>query len=126
MNDYKARDYAEAAMCAWEWIIKAKSVSSRDSRNSLTDWYESIGTAEARMHCLDYLAPYIDKGWEIAAEAGFDLPFDWHFVPLFMERCVNWATGEVHENWAETCRQIDSARQPAAPNDAPQSLTPNP
>lgn len=86
-------DRADAAMCAWEWMIEVRSNNPHvRAPSGFTCWFSQVGTAEARVTCFTDLSEAIHWAWEAAREAGFDDCFDWEFVPWFMTECVEWSS----------------------------------
>ena len=102
-------DNMEAALCLWE------SYTGSDTHDRATVYVDiaalraSVGTAELRTMFMDHtLLNAVDKGYEIAVDAGFCDPFDWEFCPSFLRRCVV-VTGErltLRPGWEYICTEI--------------------
>src|SRR5690606_15605240 len=73
---------ALTAMCIWEAVC-SRSETKGDFYRVLC---EAHGTGYFRHFALTVLAPAAETAWA-ATQEQFDEPFDWEFVPLFLE-CV--------------------------------------
>lgn len=99
-----AAAHMEAAVCAWEHVIERLHVAKRDDSNRWDSYRASHGMCALRSSVMD-LAPTVHDAYEIAVTAGFDAPFDWDFVPAFMERAVN-DNCALRSDWRAIARAI--------------------
>jgi hypothetical protein len=80
---------AEAAMCAWEYLIEDRGKHRADQNPNLRpfwDFLESVGTSQARWLILTEVAPKIEADYQEATARGYDDPFDWEYVPLWLSK----------------------------------------
>ena len=81
-EDIKIRSVMEAVQCLNE------AFHDLPNDHPLQEFRETHGIAEVRDR-LNLLAVYCDMTYRVMAdEQGYDLCFDWDFVPQFMENCV--------------------------------------
>ena len=81
-EDIKIRCIMEAVQCLNE------AFHGLPKDHPLQEFRENNGIAEVRDR-LNLLAVYCDMTYRVLAdEQGYDLCFDWDFVPQFMENCV--------------------------------------
>ena len=81
-EDIKIRNVMEAVQCLNE------AFHDLPNDHPLQEFRETHGIAEVRDR-LNLLAVYCDMTYRVMAdEQGYDLCFDWDFVPQFLENCV--------------------------------------
>ena len=81
-EDIKIRSVMEAVQCLNE------AFHDLPNDHPLQEFRETHGIAEVRDR-LNLLAVYCDMTYRVMAdEQGYDLCFDWDFVPQFLENCV--------------------------------------
>ena len=81
-EDIKIRSIMEAVQCLNE------AFHDLPNDHPLQEFRETHGIAEVRDR-LNLLAVYCDMTYRVMAdEQGYDLCFDWDFVPQFLENCV--------------------------------------
>lgn len=71
----KVETEPESAMAVWEAYL-----TDTDLMDSLPD----VGACERRAIVYQDITPLADKVWTLATNLGFDDPYDWEFVPLFL------------------------------------------
>ena len=82
-EDIKIRNVMEAVQCLNE------AFHDLPNDHPLQEFRETHGIAEVRDR-LNLLAVYCDMTYRVMAdEQGYDLCFDWDFVPQFLENCVD-------------------------------------
>ena len=82
-EDIKIRNVMEAVQCLNE------AFHDLPNDHPLQEFREAHGIAEVRDR-LNLLAVYCDMTYRVMAdEQGYDLCFDWDFVPQFLENCVD-------------------------------------
>jgi hypothetical protein len=107
MHDYhapaSARDLIDAAMCLWEAVLET---------NMWADATEDMGGACGKRDFCGQIAEECHLGWVIASDSdGFDMAFDWEFVPWFLKVCVDAGAGvylvpELVADWRERCEML--------------------
>jgi len=102
----------EAAMCLWEAWMAAETGNVR--AQTLYDAHrDGVGTVQLR-HNLMALVPAVHIGWAVY-EVGYEspanaisclFPFDWEFVPWFLENCVEIDPRflSLRPGWLDLCR----------------------
>lgn len=104
----------EAAMCLWEAWMEAETGSAHHQTMNLYDAYrDEVGTVQLR-HDLMRLVPAVHIGWSVYStayvSAATDMPcldpFDWEFVPWFLENCVEIDPRflSLRPGWLDLCR----------------------
>lgn len=105
-----AENLAEAAQIAWEHCLDCTTAANPTPHQKLlADLVDDQGSYEARQWCRN-LAHSINVGYAILTETAKDALgcHDWHYVPWFMEHCVDWNdTLMPHPNWVDILRQKD-------------------
>lgn len=86
---------ALAAATLWEAVLNADP-TRQTPNESAPAWVQAlrvisgnIGAAELRATVCGFAAS-VERGFTVAQGAGFDLPFDWEFVPWFLATCLDW------------------------------------
>lgn len=97
-------DFAFAAMCAWEWVLETldRDDDYLDNRQEivklLTEAIAEEGICQIR-YAVIQLLPSMEEAYAEAVEEGFDEPYDWEFVPHFMQYGVDWSTISALPNY---------------------------
>lgn len=92
----------EAAMCLWEAI---------DGQPFAEQYRQQVGAAQLRHDVMEFVEA-VHVGWhchELATQAAdvYTLcPFDWEFVPWFVQNCVDWETCTLDADWLKSCRTV--------------------
>ena len=73
---------ALTAMCIWEALLER--MSGKDCDNVYSQKREEVGACEMRSIVLHLLAPADEAAYEVVKDEYQD-PFDWEFVPAFLE-----------------------------------------
>ena len=73
---------ALTAMCIWETLLER--MSGKDCDNVYSQKREVVGACEMRSIILHLLAPAVEAAYE-AVKDEYQDPFDWEFVPAFLE-----------------------------------------
>ena len=76
-------DITFAAMCLWEEVLTIRS------REDVADAFDEWGTNAVREWVARTLAPACQEDWD-ALDWSFDEPFDWGFVPRWIDEHVDW------------------------------------
>jgi hypothetical protein len=79
-------ELADAACCIWEAMIAAR-LDSNNQNNPIAKDFKRVGTAEMRGFAVN-MADLCCDVWEHWGEEEIMTrpePFDWEFVPLFLE-----------------------------------------
>lgn len=80
-----SEDEVDAAMCLWEYCITCQALDDE----SVFDWLRGgEGAAAARRQCV-LLAEDCDTSYKTAAELGYDVSFDWDFVPAWVQMAMD-------------------------------------
>jgi hypothetical protein len=104
-------DAIEAALCLWEAMLEARPKEWADSgddeswRFRLDSLWHEVGTAAMRLSCIE-AGKQIDAIWRDLSQDERDdfAPFDWDFVPTYLEH-VLCAEGDLsHEQALATMR----------------------
>ena len=83
-NNMISTDRALTAMCIWEILQEKRATSSVPAAVEVL--WSDIGASEMREYTLEVLAPLADRAFDSYVElAGYDLCFDWEFIPKFIE-----------------------------------------
>ena len=94
MSTY-SENQVDTAMCIWEYVIENKE-------RYFEILFKEHGTKEARtrMRWLTLIRA-CEKIWNKLNDHQRELlePFDWEFIPKFIEICVDWDTGCLEWNW---------------------------
>lgn len=97
------------AMCIWE------EIQDRIRRSKPGDrWWRLMdncgGACATRDWVVDELLLAVNVGYELASSRGFDEPFDWEFVPRFLDKAIG-ENGNLVEEWIEVAKRIGEERQ---------------
>lgn len=76
-------DHLEAAACMWEHVLD-RLRRHVPKRNPWDEYREAYGMAALRALVIRH-APTLQEAYERAVDNGYDQPFDWEFVPKYME-----------------------------------------
>ncbi|WP_419902085.1 hypothetical protein [Kiloniella sp.] len=87
-------NFATSAMTLWETYLEDPT-----SYPYVEHLRGDNGTVELR-DMFAQLVPALDAAWEVAEEAGYVDPFDFEFVPLFLNECVDDEL-QVKPDWKE-------------------------
>jgi len=98
------------AMCIWEEVLDRLN-DDYAPQNKWETYRSNFGTATLRQHVIEFARP-IEDAWEAMHPDEFDDPFDWEFVPLFLDVCVTY-TLELVPDPVATMRQ--ALRERAVP-----------
>lgn len=82
---------AEAAMCAWECLIEDGCAWPDNQNEAFVPFWtfvKRVGMAQARWTILTVVAAKIDEDYQAAVAAGYDDPFDWEYVPAWLEKNI--------------------------------------
>lgn len=77
-------DLTEAAACLWEAALEGLTVGTGVWDMARAE-QERDGTSVFRMGIIGW-AEDVHRAWEAAVRDGYDAPFDWDFVPAWLER----------------------------------------
>ena len=75
-------DHLEAGACMWEHVLNI--LRRRKDHNPWDEYREAYGMAALRAIVIRH-APTLQEAYERAVDNGYDAPFDWDFVPKYME-----------------------------------------
>lgn len=89
--------YAEVAACLWECCLEAAAGRGRPNTIRLVNTLlEGDGYGQLRLDMCT-LAPFAEAFYRKATKSGYDEPFDWEFIPEFMEGVFCPAVGLEEE-----------------------------
>lgn len=78
-------DEVEAALCIWEHALSSQHQGMED----IFDWLRAgEGSSAARQQAIA-LAKDCERSYLIAVELGYDAPFDWEFVPKWVQLAMD-------------------------------------
>lgn len=89
----------DAALCLWEYCLMCQGQDD----DSVYDWLRGgEGAASARQQCIE-LAEDCDTSYQIAVELGYDISFDWEFVPRWVRKVMNISElgHDITRGWIE-------------------------
>jgi hypothetical protein len=102
----------EAAQCIWEHVTE-----NRD-REDLSPAFDRLGTPKIR-HWLrnNEILSACEKGWSQLSEDEKEAfcPYDWAYVPFFVDNCLNWEDLLLRHDWKEIIKK-EAARLVEAEN----------
>lgn len=75
--------HLEAAACMWEHVLE-RIRRHKGGLNPWLEYREAYGAAKLRETVILH-APTLDEAYQRAMRNGYDQPFDWEFVPKYME-----------------------------------------
>src|SRR5689334_22798684 len=101
--DAKREDLMEAAMCAWEHVLEQLR---KPGHNKWRARQRREGMAALRHH-VSLLSFPVDQAYRQAHEKGYGDPFDWDFVPEFLERATDESC-ELRVDWSRVLDRIVS------------------
>ena len=79
LDPYLWDQYADIAQCVWEYVHAYPRFQKND-----------MGVLELRRRCREpKLCIAIQNAWEIVEAKGYIEPFDWEFVPWFIDHCTD-------------------------------------
>lgn len=83
-----AGDYTEAhldaAACMWEHVLQRMRRVKPGDKNPWDEYREAYGMAQLRARVIRH-APVLEEAYQAAVANGYGDPFDWEFVPKYME-----------------------------------------
>lgn len=74
-------DHLEAGACMWEHVLDRLR---RGNRGPWHEYKDAYGMAALRATVIRH-APTLQEAYERAVDNGYDQPFDWEYVPKYME-----------------------------------------
>jgi len=77
-------EHLEAAACMWEHVLHSVRRAKPGDKNPWNNFREVYGMAELRERVITH-APALEVAYRAAVANGYDKPFDWEFVPKYME-----------------------------------------
>jgi hypothetical protein len=77
-------EHLEAAACMWEHVIGQLRRVKVGQSNAWAEYALAYGQSALRETVIRH-APILQEAWVRAHENGYDEPFDWEFVPKYME-----------------------------------------
>jgi len=77
-------EHMDAAACMWEHVLDQLRRVKVNASNPWADYKAAYGTAALRDTVINH-AVTLQIEYEKAVENGYDQPFDWEFVPKYME-----------------------------------------
>lgn len=81
-------DEVDAALCIWEYCLLCRDADD----DSVFDWLRGgEGAALARNMCI-MLAKDCDASYAVAVALGYDVAFDWEFVPRWVREAMHLST----------------------------------
>jgi hypothetical protein len=96
-----ASDIIDAAMCLWEAVLED---------DLWADATDDMGGVCGKRDFCSGIAEECHRGWAIASDSeGFDMAFDWEFVPWFLKVCVDagaYLGPELDADWREHCAML--------------------
>ncbi len=99
----------EAAMCVWEHIDQVSSQAG-GAETALGRLRADIGSPSMRYYA-GLIAARVSEAYAIAENGAggyYDEPFDWHFVPAFLDRAIMVAGGRftLCDDWRRHARAL--------------------
>lgn len=97
--------HIEAAQCIWEYVIEFDRIENINPLSRKA--FEDLGIVEFRFRLRNHaLLDACEKGFtlieafteNIAIQEAF-IPYDWAYVPFFVENCIDWETVALLPNW---------------------------
>jgi hypothetical protein len=76
-------DHLEAGACMWEHVLE-RIQRHKGGLNPWLEFREAYGAASLRAAVIRH-APQLQEAYERACDNGYNEPFDWEFVPKYME-----------------------------------------
>ncbi len=112
LQDRSPEQVLEAAMCIWEHIDQV-SRQGDGVRSPLGQLRADIGSPSMRYYA-GQIAAQGSEAYAIAEQAAggfYDEPFDWHFVPSFLDRAVLVGVGRftLRDDWRCIARDLGRA-----------------
>lgn len=103
-NENRLELLLEAAQCIWEAVIEPPMKKKAEKVRS------KVGTVELRymLRNNELLHACLD-GWDIiqATNDGCMVPYDWKYIPWFVEVCLDWNVHEaqvtLRDEWKALC-----------------------
>lgn len=80
-------EHLEAGACMWEHVLDRLRRVKVGTQCPWADYKAAYGMAQLREAVIRH-APVLDAEYQQAAKNGYDKPFDWEYVPAYMERYV--------------------------------------
>ena len=99
---------ALAAMCIWEELLTSDKLTSA-GHEAYHNYREDNGACETRDRVLT-LARQCEAAWEIArVKQNYDAPFDWEFVPTYVELCIDENFTPKYQTAEQAARALRAA-----------------
>jgi hypothetical protein len=102
----------EAAQCIWEHVLENRN------RDDIDKVFGNIGTIEVRhwLRNLEILTA-CEKGWNQLSVVEMEAfcPYDWAYVPFFVDNCLDWKDLLLRHDWKEIIKK-EAARLVEAEN----------
>lgn len=82
----------ETAACLWEAVLELQNGGRghKGLRHQVTAVRERMGTSALRLTVLRWV-DLVDAEWAKVKDT-YDQPFDWEFVPDWIEQHIDWTT----------------------------------
>lgn len=77
-------EHLEAAACMWEHVLQSLRRVRVGDQNPWAEYKAAYGMATLREAVIRH-APTLEAEYQKAVENGYDAPFDWEYVPKYME-----------------------------------------
>jgi len=77
-------EHLEAAACMWEHVLQRLRKVKPGDKNPWDEYREAYGMASLRETVIRH-APTLEAEYQKALANGYGDPFDWEFVPKYME-----------------------------------------
>lgn len=77
-------EHLEAAACMWEHVLHSVRRAKPGDKNPWNNFREAYGMAELRERVITH-APVLEVAYQAALANGYDKPFDWEYVPKYLE-----------------------------------------
>jgi hypothetical protein len=80
-------EHLEAAACMWEHVLHRLRRVKPGDKNPWDEYRNAYGMAALREAVIRH-APTLETEYQAAVANGFNEPFDWEYVPKYMEQYV--------------------------------------
>lgn len=97
---------AGTAICVYDALVEHFLAGAPPS--PWETWRDNHGSATVRHWCIVDAAPAVDNAWLHCCDLCFGMCFDFEFVPMFLDTCVEWRHDEpvIREDAAELLRGL--------------------
>jgi hypothetical protein len=90
-------DFAEAACCIWEEVLRILMDPEDESYTKIKDLQAKEGMAELRMNIINYWASDCHADYITLPESEREgICFDWDFAPVWVQKRVRKMTVELN------------------------------